>query len=485
MGVVFRAYDTRLRGEVALKLLPEHLAHDATFIERFRREARATFELNAPHVVPVLDYGDINGRLYISMQLINGHDLGQLLEVTGPLNPMRAVRILRQAAHGLGAAHARNLIHRDVKPSNLLVVEHNDDFTYLADFGVAHVIGKSTTAASLTMTGATIGTIDYIAPERLLLRSDTDGRVDVYSLACVFFEMLTGRRPFAGDAPPALIAAHLYAPPPRVTDLRPDLSQRWDDLIRHGMAKDPDERHTTALEFADDARGVLEGQPAAPPTVVPSVPAPRSASDTYVPRPLSRGSPNRPSPARSPRSRSGMVGWLVAALIVSLLIVLTTVAVATVRNGGQVGASPATTPTDSPATAALESPQAPPSPSATGPGELPQTPVNGDLGLSTPLTSVPCDGSYALFVGAAVIPANYRAEVQAYLGRYPGSSYLLAEQNCTSLRHHMDNGASVYTVYYGPYPTLAQACEARSRVGGDSFIRRLDNSTPVGQEPRC
>jgi hypothetical protein len=98
---------------------------------------------------------------------------------------------------------------------------------------------------------------------------------------------------------------------------------------------------------------------------------------------------------------------------------------------------------------------------------------------------VPCDGSYALFVGAAVKPANYRTEVQAYLNRYPGSSYLLAEQNCSSLRHHMDNGASIYTVYYGPYSTLAQACEARSRVGGDSFIRRLDNSTPVGQEPRC
>jgi hypothetical protein len=98
---------------------------------------------------------------------------------------------------------------------------------------------------------------------------------------------------------------------------------------------------------------------------------------------------------------------------------------------------------------------------------------------------VPCDGSYALFVGAAVKPANYRTAVQAYLNRYPGSSYLLAEQNCSSLRHHMDNGASIYTVYYGPYSTLAQACEARSRVGGDSFIRRLDNSTPVGQEPRC
>lgn len=180
-----------------------------------------------------------------------------------------------------------------------------------------------------------------------------------------------------------------------------------------------------------------------------------------------------------------MAWWLVAALSVSLLIMLITVAVATVRNGGQNGASTAATATDSPATAAPIPPQALPSPSVTGSGELPPTPASGDLGLSAPLTMVPCDGSYALFVGAAVIPANYRSEVQAYLDRYPGSTYLLAEQNCASLRHHMDNGASIYTVYYGPYPTLAQVCEARSRVGGDSFIRRLDNSTPVGQEPRC
>ena len=126
-----------------------------------------------------------------------------------------------------------------------------------------------------------------------------------------------------------------------------------------------------------------------------------------------------------------------------------------------------------------------PTPSRAGSSELPPAPDGGDLGLNTPLTTVPCDGGYALFVGAAVIPANYRREVAAYLDRYPGSSYLLAEQNCTSLRHHMDNGASIYTVYYGPYPSLAQACEALTRVEGDRFIRRLDNSTPVGHVPRC
>ncbi len=328
------------------------------------------------------------------MRLIQGRDLSELLKAHGALSPARAVTILRQVAHALDAAHARNLIHRDVKPSNLIVVEGSDDFTYLADFGVAHVIGKSTTAASLTVTGATIGTIDYMAPERLLLRPDIDGRVDVYSLACVLFEMLTARRPFAADDPPALIAAHLYLPPPMVTDF-------------------------------------------------------------------------------------------------GLLVALTTVAVAAVRNGGQDGSndgdSTGATPTHTVATATAGPipPQALPTPSTTGSGELPPAAARGDLGLGAPLTIVPCDGSYALFVGAAVIPANYRTEVQAYLDRYPGSSYLLAEQNCSSLRHHMDNGASIYTVYYGPYSTLAQACEARSRVGGDSFIRRLDNSTPVGQEPRC
>lgn len=491
MGVVYRAYDTRLRGEVALKLLPEHLAHDATFIERFRREARAAFELNAPHVVPVLDYGEIEGRLYISMRLIQGRDLSELLKAHGALSPARAVTILRQVAHALDAAHARNLIHRDVKPSNLIVVEGSDDFTYLADFGVAHVIGKSTTAASLTVTGATIGTIDYMAPERLLLRPGIDGRVDVYSLACVLFEMLTARRPFAADDPPALIAAHLYLPPPRVTDFRPDLSPAWNDVIRRGMAKDPNERHATPLDLADDARAVLVGRPVAPPTEVPWVPAPRPAPDTFVPQAWTGGGADRRPPARPPRRRWGVVGWLGAAVSAGLLVALTTVAVAAVRNGDQDGSddgdSTGATPTQTVATATAGPvpPQALPTPSATGSGELPPAAARGDLGLGAPLTIVPCDGSYALFVGAAVKPANYRTEVQAYLDRYPGSSYLLAEQNCSSLRHHMDNGASIYTVYYGPYSTLAQACEARSRVGGDSFIRRLDNSTPVGQEPRC
>lgn len=186
---------------------------------------------------------------------------------------------------------------------------------------------------------------------------------------------------------------------------------------------------------------------------------------------------------KQPEGRYTKLG-AVAGVVSAVIAVLTWVgSLRTESPGANVGSSSAVTTTAS--VTPTPSLHAPPLPSGTGSGESPAVPAAGDLGLEKPLTTVPCNGSYAVFVGAAVMPGNYDDEVQTYLDRYPGSAYLLAEQNCTSLRHHMDNGASIYTVYYGPYPTLTEACNARSRVGGDSFIRRLDNSTPVGQEPRC
>ncbi|GAA1396108.1 hypothetical protein GCM10009613_46800 [Pseudonocardia kongjuensis] len=250
MGVVFRAYDRRHGGEVALKVLPAHLATDRVTVERFRREARAAFELRDPHVVPVHGYGEVDGRLYLSMRLIDGEDLARLLSRKAPLPPARAAGIVRQAAHALDAAHTAGMVHRDVKPANLLVVEARDDFTYLVDFGIARAVGPDPDTA-LTATGATVGTLGYLAPERL---SDSlgpvDGRADVYSLACVLVEMLTGRPPFPGSEPATVLSAHLMTPPPRVTALRPELDPGWDDIVARGMAKAPDERYPTAGALA-------------------------------------------------------------------------------------------------------------------------------------------------------------------------------------------------------------------------------------------
>ncbi len=207
MGQVFRAYDTETGRIVALKVLPPNLAKDNAFQERFRREALAAARLNSPHVIPIHSAGEIDGRLYVDMRLIEGTDVDGLLR-EGPLEPARAVRIVSQVAEAFDAAHRVGLIHRDVKPSNVLVGAN--DFAYLIDFGIARVSGQ----AGLTSTGMMLGTWAYMAPERFT-SGQVDHRADVYALACVLFECLTGRRPFEGDGAEQQAAGHMFAEPPR------------------------------------------------------------------------------------------------------------------------------------------------------------------------------------------------------------------------------------------------------------------------------
>src|SRR5271167_2531156 len=203
MGEVWRAYDTGTDRVVALKMLPGSFVDDQVFQERFRREARAAAGLDEPHVVPIHDFGEIDGRLYVTMRLIKGRDLQDLLG-NGPLPPARAVKIIEQIASALHAAHEVGLVHRDVKPSNILVAA--DDFAYLIDFGIARAADET----ALTSTGATIGTWAYMAPERF--RTGTaDARADVYALACVLHECVTGQRPFPGDSMERQFAGHVTA----------------------------------------------------------------------------------------------------------------------------------------------------------------------------------------------------------------------------------------------------------------------------------
>ncbi len=250
MGEVYRAYDTRTDRIVALKVLPPHLADDATFQERFRRESQAAARLNEPHVVPIHGFGEIGGQLYLDMRLIEGRNLGTILkESDKPLGPAFAVNVVEQVASALDAAHEAGLIHRDVKPSNILITEH--DFVYLIDFGLARTAGD----VGLTTAGSTLGTMAYMAPERFD-GGQVDPRSDIYALTCVLYECLTGSRPYPADSLEQQIAGHTVSPPPRPSATEPKLAA-FDDVIAKGMAKKPEKRYQTAGELAAAARAAM------------------------------------------------------------------------------------------------------------------------------------------------------------------------------------------------------------------------------------
>jgi len=251
MGEVYQAEDTRKRRMVALKLISQQFSGNPVFRERMRREAEEAGRLTEPHVVPIHDYGEIDGQLYVEMRLIEGTDLATLLTRSGPLSPARAVAIVRQVAAALDAAHATGVTHRDVKPENILITR--GDFAYLVDFGIA----RAAADPGLTQTGMTMGTYNYMAPERFS-GADVTHRADVYSLACVLAECLTGSPPYRADSIERVIGAHLTEPAPRPSQLRPGrVPPAVDQVIARGMAKSPDERYRSAGELAAAAHDAL------------------------------------------------------------------------------------------------------------------------------------------------------------------------------------------------------------------------------------
>lgn len=242
-GHVWEAEDTVMDRVVALKLLKSDYSENEKFRQRLFREAHAAGRLHEPHVVPIHQCGEIDGQLYIDMRLVDGKDLEVVLSREGPLGPARAVAVVRQIAAALDAAHNAGLIHRDVKPANILLTD--DDFACLLDFGLANAASD----AKLTTTGFTLGTYAYMAPERFSARGEIDSRTDVYALACVLYECLTGSRPYSGDMP-ALINAHLTEPIPRPSRHGPGIPSAFDDVIACGMAKNAADRYASAGKLA-------------------------------------------------------------------------------------------------------------------------------------------------------------------------------------------------------------------------------------------
>ncbi|OBH91679.1 serine/threonine-protein kinase PknH/PknJ [Mycobacterium sp. E2989] len=250
MGEVYEAYDTVKDRVVALKLMSEQVSSDDSFRRRMQREARTAGRLQEPHIVPIHDFGEVDGQVFIDMRLIEGRDLGTVLSRTGPLPPPRAVAIVEQVAAALDAAHRAGVIHRDIKPENILLAE--GDFAYLVDFGIA----AAATDERVTKTGAAIGSWNYMAPERFG-NDDPTYRVDIYALACLLFECLTGTRPFQTTSLSSLMAAHLAQPVPRPSQRNPAVPAAFDEVIARGMAKDPGARYLTAGDLAKAALHAL------------------------------------------------------------------------------------------------------------------------------------------------------------------------------------------------------------------------------------
>ncbi|MGH3135788.1 MAG: protein kinase domain-containing protein, partial [Gaiellaceae bacterium] len=257
MGEVYRAHDGRLDRNVALKILAPRFADDEAFRDRLLRESRLAASLDHPNVVPVYDAGEADGRFFLSMRYVEGTDLRALLRRDGALAPERALEIASQVAGALDAAHAKGLVHRDVKPSNVLIDERGH--CYLADFGLT----QSVSDRGQPTDGSVLGTLDYVAPEQIR-GGEVDGRADVYSLGCLLFECLTGEVPFGRPSEVATLYAHLEDEAPRPSDRRPNLPAELDDVLGRAMAKDPDDRQPTCAALVEEARvalGLVEAGP--------------------------------------------------------------------------------------------------------------------------------------------------------------------------------------------------------------------------------
>ncbi|MDQ3859569.1 MAG: protein kinase [Actinomycetota bacterium] len=319
MATVYRAHDHVLERDVALKILDERRTSDPAYVERFRREARAIAQLSHPNIVTVIDRGEFGGCEFIVFELVRGENLKEHVSRRGPLPVAEALALAHQAARGLAFAHEHGIVHRDVKPQNVLVNE--DGVAKVTDFGVARLAGND----GLTLTGTILGTGDYLSPEQALGHR-VDERSDQYSFGALLYELLTGEVPYPADGVVAAATRHVHDRPPSVRERRPDAPERVDALVRRAMAKDADERFPSldallaALEAAmrEDALGASVDDDGA--TAILSAPRAASSAEPFRKREEARR-----------RGRMRMPGRLVAGLAVLLAAALVVGALATGR----------------------------------------------------------------------------------------------------------------------------------------------------------
>src|SRR5436305_5290841 len=306
MGLVYRATNVALNRIYALKVLAPALAEDEQFRQRFKREMRIAASLHHPNVVGIHYAGEHDGMLFFVMDYVTGTDLREVLLKHGAIDPDRAVELLEQFSSALDAAHHSGLVHRDVKPANILItVKDGGEHAYLTDFGLAK---KFDTASGLTVKGSVVGTVDYMAPEQIT-GSRTDARTDIYALGCVFYQMLSGNVPYERDNSVATLFAHVHDPPPPLVGDTADTYPAFSPVLEKAMAKEPSERYFSAGDFARDATAALRGmRDTAPPTIVGTgeatpLPAAEETALADVPEPLpAAAAPEPPPPSIVPET---------------------------------------------------------------------------------------------------------------------------------------------------------------------------------------
>jgi serine/threonine protein kinase len=312
MGVVFRATHIALERQGAVKLIAPELALNEEFRQRFQRESKLAASIDHPHVIPIFDAGEDDGQLYVAMRYVEGTDLGAVIASEGGLAPARAVELIGQVAAALDAAHERGLVHRDVKPANVLLESRpSGQHAYLTDFGLVKAMGAA--SGVVTRTGQWLGTPDYAAPEQIL-GGEVDPRTDVYALGCLLYHTVAGRPPYEGEVDAAKIFAHMSQAPPTLSDARPGAPAALDDVVRTALAKEPDERQRSAGQLAADAERAMGATP-------PTAPG--------------RSRPARERPTRKPTRPGGRL--LIPVAIAALLVAAIAVAVI-VSGGGDEGA---------------------------------------------------------------------------------------------------------------------------------------------------
>jgi hypothetical protein len=355
MGVLYLALEPGLQRRVALKLIAPEAAADDVFAQRFAEESRIAASIEHPNVVPIYAAGEEEGVPFIAMRYVAGSDLGRRLAREGKLGPAEAVALIAQVGNGLDAIHAAGLVHRDVKPANVLLSEGaGAPHAYITDFGVARNVA---TNSGLTQTGRFVGTLDYVAPEQIS-GAAVDARVDVYALGCLLFKLLTGEVPFPRDGEAARLYAHLNDPPPAPSLYVPEVSMALDDVVVRAMSKQPEDRYPSAGDLGRAAEAALRGGPVAIPerTVATGAAATRTAETmqpepveptaetpapveptavTQAPEPTAATAVGRPSHGRRRLAFGAGLAALVAVAVVAVIVL----------SGGDGGAGSGTTTT--------------------------------------------------------------------------------------------------------------------------------------------